>query len=79
MYVFANRTRRCYNPFEHTFLAAYIINCVEQKKTLTDVLYFLIPVAVAVFIKLMFGTVFGSLHSACGTGKNSNGNAYAAL
>lgn len=46
--------------FEHTFLAAYIINCVEQKKTLTDVLYFLIPVAVAVFIKLMFGTVFGA-------------------
>ena len=33
--------------FEHTFLTAYIINCVEQKKTLTDVLYFLIPVAIA--------------------------------
>lgn len=46
--------------FEHTFLAAYIINCVEQRKTLTDVLYFLIPVAIAVFIKLMFGTVFGA-------------------
>ena len=46
--------------FEHTFLAAYIINCVEQRKTLTDVLYFLIPVAIAVFIKIMFNTVFGT-------------------
>ena len=44
--------------FEHTFLTAYIISCVEQKKTLTDVLYFLIPVAIAVFIKLMLNTVF---------------------
>lgn len=44
--------------FEHTFLTAYIINCVEQKKTLTDVLYFLIPVAIAVFIKLMLNTFF---------------------
>ena len=44
--------------FEHTFLTAYIIICVEQKKTLTDVLYFLIPVAIAVFIKLMLNTVF---------------------
>ena len=26
--------------FEHTFLTAYIISCVEKKKTLTDVLYF---------------------------------------
>lgn len=46
--------------FEHTFLIAYIINCVEQKKTLTDVLYFLIPVAIAVFIKIIFNTVFGA-------------------
>lgn len=46
--------------FEHTFLIAYIINCVEQKKTLADVLYFLIPVAIAVFIKLTVNTVFGA-------------------
>lgn len=46
--------------FEHTFLIAYIINCVEQKKTLADVLYFLIPVAIAVFLKLMVNTLFAA-------------------
>lgn len=38
--------------FEHTFLVAYIISCVEQGGILADVLYFLIPVAVAVTIKV---------------------------
>lgn len=41
--------------FEHTFLLAYIISCVENGKTLVDVLYFLIPVAIAVAIKLISG------------------------
>lgn len=37
---------------EHTFLVAYIISCVERGGTLTEVLYFLIPVAVAVTLKV---------------------------
>lgn len=37
--------------FEHTFLLAYIISCVEKGKTLSDVLLFLVPVAIAVAIK----------------------------
>lgn len=41
--------------FEHTFLLAYIISCVERGKTLVDVLKFLIPVAIAVAIKLISG------------------------
>ncbi len=41
--------------FEHTFLLAYIISCVERDKTLVDVLYFLIPVAIAVAIKIISG------------------------
>lgn len=41
--------------FEHTFLLAYIISCVEGGKTLADVLYFLVPVAIAVAIKIISG------------------------
>lgn len=41
--------------FEHTFLLAYIISCVEKGKTLVDVLYFLIPVAIAVTLKIVLG------------------------
>jgi len=37
---------------EHTFLVAYIISCVERGGTLAEVLYFLIPVAVAVTLKV---------------------------
>ncbi len=38
--------------FEHTFLLAYIIDCVEKGKTLEDILLFLIPVATATTLKL---------------------------
>ncbi len=38
--------------FEHTFLVAYIIACVERGGTLTEVLYFLVPVAAAVTVKV---------------------------
>lgn len=38
--------------FEHTFLLAYIISCVEQGKGLKEVLYFLVPVFAAVVLKV---------------------------
>lgn len=38
--------------FEHTFLTAYIIDCIEKQKPITSVLAFLIPVAVAVTVKV---------------------------
>ncbi len=38
---------------EHTFLPAYIITCVEEKRGLTAILQFLIPVAVAVTVKVI--------------------------
>jgi ATP-binding cassette subfamily B protein len=41
--------------FEHTFLTAYIIHCIEKQKPITSVLAFLIPVAVAVAIKVIVG------------------------
>ena len=41
--------------FEHTFLTAYIIHCIEKQKPITSVLEFLIPVAVAVAIKVIVG------------------------
>ena len=41
--------------FEHTFLTAYIIHCIEKQKPITSVLVFLIPVAVAVAIKVIVG------------------------
>lgn len=41
--------------FEHTFLTAYIIHCIEKQKPITSVLAFLIPVAVAVAIKVISG------------------------
>ena len=39
--------------FEHTFLTAYIIDCIEMKRPITSVLAFLIPVAIAVAIKVI--------------------------
>ena len=39
--------------FEHTFLLAYIVSCLEEGKALTDVLLFLIPVAIAVAVKIV--------------------------
>ncbi len=39
--------------FEHTFLTAYIIDCIENKRPLSSVLAFLIPVAIAVAIKVI--------------------------
>lgn len=39
--------------FEHTFLTAYIIDCIEKKRPITSVLAFLIPVAIAVAIKVI--------------------------
>lgn len=41
--------------FEHTFLTAYIIDCIEKQKPITSVLAFLIPVAVAVAVKVIVG------------------------
>ena len=41
--------------FEHTFLTAYIIHCIEKQKYITSVLAFLIPVAVAVAAKVTVG------------------------
>ena len=41
--------------FEHTFLTAYIIYCIENQKPITSVLAFLIPVAVAVAAKVTVG------------------------
>ena len=41
--------------FEHTFLTAYIIHCIEKQKPITSVFAFLIPVAVAVAIKVIVG------------------------
>ncbi len=38
--------------FEQTYLAAYIVSCVEQRRPLTDILLFLIPVVIAVTIKV---------------------------
>ena len=38
--------------FEHTFLVAYIVSCVERGGTLADVLRFLVPVALAVTLKV---------------------------
>ena len=46
--------------FEHTFLVAYIIGCVERGGTLTEVLYFLVPVAVAVTIKVCVNPLIDS-------------------
>ncbi len=39
--------------FEHTFLTAYIISCVENRRPIKEILYFLIPVAIAVAIKII--------------------------
>jgi len=39
--------------FEHTFLLAYIVDCVEKGRGIKDVLYFLVPVAIAVAIKII--------------------------
>jgi len=38
--------------FEHTFLVAYIVSCVENGKNLADVLRFLVPVALAVTLRV---------------------------
>lgn len=55
--------------FEHTFLAAHIITCVEQKRPLSSILLFLVPVAVAVSLKLLVGTVFGAYQAPAETAK----------
>ncbi len=46
--------------FEHTFLVAYIVSCVERGGTLADVLYFLVPVAIAVTLKVSINPVIGA-------------------
>ena len=46
--------------FEHTFLVAYIIGCVERGGTLADVLYFLIPIAMAATLKLCINPVINA-------------------
>ena len=46
--------------FEHTFLTAYIIYCIENQKPITSVLAFLIPVAVAVAAKVTVGPFVSS-------------------
>ncbi len=46
--------------FEHTFLVAYIVSCVERGGTLADVLYFLVPVAIAVTLKLIINPAIGA-------------------
>lgn len=46
--------------FEHIFLPAHIINCVEKKAPLTEILYFLIPISVAVFLKVMITHLVGN-------------------
>lgn len=38
--------------FEHVFLPAYIIGCVERKAPLYEILYFLVPIALAVLFKV---------------------------
>lgn len=46
--------------FEHTFLLAYIVSCVERGATLKEVLYFLVPVALAVTIKITVSPFTGA-------------------
>ncbi len=48
--------------FEHTFLTAYIIDCIENKRSLSAVLAFLIPVALAVAIKIIQGPLVSSYY-----------------
>ena len=38
--------------FEHTYLAAYIVSCVEKHRPLTDILWFFIPLVIAVTLKV---------------------------
>ena len=46
--------------FEHTFLVAYIVSCVERGGTLADVLDFLVPVALAVTLKVSINPVISA-------------------
>ncbi len=49
--------------FEHTFLSAYIINCIEKQKPLSSLLAFLIPVALAVTLKITIGPIVSSYYA----------------
>ena len=49
--------------FEHTFLLAYIVECVEKGKGIKDILYFLIPVFIAVMLKISVNNIVLSLFS----------------
>ena len=46
--------------FEHTFLVAYIVSCVEKGGTLADVLRFLVPVALAVTLKVSINPIISA-------------------
>lgn len=46
--------------FEHTFLLAYIVECVEKGKGIKDILYFLIPVFIAVMLKISVNNIVRS-------------------
>ncbi len=46
--------------FEHTFLVAYIVSCVEKGGALADVLRFLVPVALAVTLKVSLNPIIGA-------------------
>lgn len=46
--------------FEHTFLVAYIVSCVEKGGTLADVLRFLVPVALAVTLKVSLNPIISA-------------------
>ncbi len=39
--------------FEHTFLLAYIIDCIENKRSFSDVLTYLIPLVIILALKLI--------------------------
>lgn len=42
--------------FEHTFLLAHIVNCIQYGRPFGDVLWFLIPVTLTVVLKLIFSS-----------------------
>ncbi|MBQ4118808.1 MAG: ABC transporter ATP-binding protein [Clostridia bacterium] len=46
--------------FEHVFLPAHIISCVEKKSPISEVLVFLIPIALAVILKVGLTHIVGN-------------------
>ena len=46
--------------FEHVFLPAHIIDCVERKAPISEVLIFLVPIASAVLLKVALTHIVGN-------------------